>query len=51
MRAAWRAADVRAAEKTLMATLPPGTLMARAAALSAITSAWAVGSTAVIGWL
>ncbi|NUR47177.1 MAG: NAD(P)H-hydrate dehydratase [Hamadaea sp.] len=32
MRAAWRAADVRAAEKTLMATLPPGTLMARAAA-------------------
>jgi len=32
MRAAWRAADVRAAEKALMATLPPGTLMARAAA-------------------
>jgi len=32
MRAAWRAADVRAAEKVLMATLPPGTLMARAAA-------------------
>jgi ADP-dependent NAD(P)H-hydrate dehydratase / NAD(P)H-hydrate epimerase len=32
MRAAWRAADVRAAEKTLMATLPPGTLMKRAAA-------------------
>lgn len=32
MRTAWRAADVRAAEKTLMATLPPGTLMARAAA-------------------
>jgi len=32
MRAAWRAADVRAAEKILMATLPPGTLMARAAA-------------------
>jgi ADP-dependent NAD(P)H-hydrate dehydratase / NAD(P)H-hydrate epimerase len=32
MRAAWRAADVRAAEKVLMATLPSGTLMARAAA-------------------
>jgi hydroxyethylthiazole kinase-like uncharacterized protein yjeF len=32
MRAAWRAADVRAAEKTLLDTLPPGTLMARAAA-------------------
>ncbi|NUR70971.1 MAG: NAD(P)H-hydrate dehydratase [Hamadaea sp.] len=32
MRAAWRAADVRAAEKTLMETLPAGTLMARAAA-------------------
>ncbi|MCP2326522.1 hydroxyethylthiazole kinase-like uncharacterized protein yjeF [Hamadaea flava] len=32
MRAAWRVADVRAAEKALMATLPPGTLMARAAA-------------------
>jgi hydroxyethylthiazole kinase-like uncharacterized protein yjeF len=32
MRAAWRAADVRTAEQALMATLPPGTLMARAAA-------------------
>lgn len=32
MRAAWRAADVRAAEQTLMSELPPGTLMARAAA-------------------
>jgi ADP-dependent NAD(P)H-hydrate dehydratase / NAD(P)H-hydrate epimerase len=32
MRTAWRVADVRAAEKTLMATLPDGTLMARAAA-------------------
>ena len=32
MRQAWRVADVRAAEKALMATLPPGTLMRRAAA-------------------
>ena len=32
MRQAWRAADVRAAEKNLMATLPEGTLMQRAAA-------------------
>jgi len=32
MRRAWRVADVRAAEKTLMATLPEGTLMQRAAA-------------------
>lgn len=32
MRAAWRAADIRAAEKQLMATLPEGTLMQRAAA-------------------
>jgi hydroxyethylthiazole kinase-like uncharacterized protein yjeF len=32
MRAVWRVADVRAAEQALMATLPPGTLMARAAA-------------------
>jgi NAD(P)H-hydrate repair Nnr-like enzyme with NAD(P)H-hydrate epimerase domain len=32
VRAVWRVADVRAAEKSLMATLPPGTLMARAAA-------------------
>jgi ADP-dependent NAD(P)H-hydrate dehydratase / NAD(P)H-hydrate epimerase len=32
MRAAWRSADVRAAEKTLIENLPPGTLMARAAA-------------------
>ncbi|NUT34448.1 MAG: NAD(P)H-hydrate dehydratase [Hamadaea sp.] len=32
MRGAWRAADVRAAEQTLMAQLPAGTLMARAAA-------------------
>jgi len=29
---AWRVADVRAAESALMATLPEGTLMARAAA-------------------
>ena len=32
MRQAWRDADVRAAEKALMATLPEGTLMQRAAA-------------------
>jgi ADP-dependent NAD(P)H-hydrate dehydratase / NAD(P)H-hydrate epimerase len=32
VRTAWRVADVRAAEQALMATLPPGTLMARAAA-------------------
>ncbi|MFC4104864.1 NAD(P)H-hydrate dehydratase [Micromonospora zhanjiangensis] len=32
MRAAWRVADVRAAESALMATLPDGTLMQRAAA-------------------
>jgi hydroxyethylthiazole kinase-like uncharacterized protein yjeF len=32
MRLAWRVADVRAAEKALMATLPEGTLMQRAAA-------------------
>ncbi|SCL19685.1 yjeF C-terminal region, hydroxyethylthiazole kinase-related/yjeF N-terminal region [Micromonospora nigra] len=32
MRAVWRVADVRAAEAGLMATLPPGTLMQRAAA-------------------
>ncbi|WP_213452771.1 NAD(P)H-hydrate dehydratase [Rhizomonospora bruguierae] len=32
MRGAWRAADVRAAEEALMATLPPGILMQRAAA-------------------
>jgi hydroxyethylthiazole kinase-like uncharacterized protein yjeF len=32
MRQAWRVADVRAAEKTLMAQLPDGTLMQRAAA-------------------
>ncbi|HZN16658.1 MAG TPA: NAD(P)H-hydrate dehydratase [Micromonosporaceae bacterium] len=32
MRAAWRVADVRSAEAALMATLPEGTLMARAAA-------------------
>jgi hydroxyethylthiazole kinase-like uncharacterized protein yjeF len=32
MRPAWRANDVRTAEKALMATLPPGTLMQRAAA-------------------
>ena len=31
MRPAWRVADVRAAEQALMATLPPGTLMRRAA--------------------
>jgi hydroxyethylthiazole kinase-like uncharacterized protein yjeF len=32
MRQAWRVADVRAAEQALMATLPEGTLMQRAAA-------------------
>ncbi|MFI5492615.1 NAD(P)H-hydrate dehydratase [Actinoplanes sp. NPDC051859] len=32
MRQAWRVADVRSAEKALMATLPAGTLMQRAAA-------------------
>ncbi len=32
MRGAWRVAEVRAAEKALMARLPEGTLMARAAA-------------------
>jgi ADP-dependent NAD(P)H-hydrate dehydratase / NAD(P)H-hydrate epimerase len=32
MRPVWRVADVRAAEDGLMATLPPGTLMQRAAA-------------------
>jgi hydroxyethylthiazole kinase-like uncharacterized protein yjeF len=32
VRQAWRVADVRAAEKALMATLPEGTLMQRAAA-------------------
>src|SRR4051812_46754797 len=32
MRGAWRVADVRAAEKALMARLPEGTLMQRAAA-------------------
>ncbi|MDY7087111.1 MAG: NAD(P)H-hydrate dehydratase [Actinomycetota bacterium] len=32
MRQAWRVADVRAAEQTLMAALPEGTLMQRAAA-------------------
>lgn len=32
MRPAWQVADVRAAEAALMATLPPGTLMQRAAA-------------------
>ncbi|MFC4065570.1 NAD(P)H-hydrate dehydratase [Actinoplanes subglobosus] len=32
MRQAWRVSDVRAAEKNLMATLPEGTLMQRAAA-------------------
>ena len=32
MQGAWRAADIRAAEKTLMAKLPAGTLMQRAAA-------------------
>ena len=31
MKGAWRAADIRAAEKTLMARLPDGTLMRRAA--------------------
>ncbi len=32
MRPVWRVADVRTAEQALMATLPPGTLMQRAAA-------------------
>jgi ADP-dependent NAD(P)H-hydrate dehydratase / NAD(P)H-hydrate epimerase len=32
VRGAWRVAEIRAAESALMATLPPGTLMRRAAA-------------------
>jgi hydroxyethylthiazole kinase-like uncharacterized protein yjeF len=40
MRQAWRVADVRAAEKNLMATLPEGTLMQRAAAGLARRCAW-----------
>jgi hydroxyethylthiazole kinase-like uncharacterized protein yjeF len=32
MRSVWRVADIRSAEEGLMATLPPGTLMQRAAA-------------------
>ncbi|MFE7872595.1 NAD(P)H-hydrate epimerase, partial [Micromonospora humida] len=32
MRSVWRVSDVRAAEAGLMATVPPGTLMQRAAA-------------------
>jgi hydroxyethylthiazole kinase-like uncharacterized protein yjeF len=40
MRQAWRVAEVRAAEKALMAELPPGTLMQRAAAGLARRCAW-----------
>ena len=40
MRQAWRVADVRAAEKALMAELPEGTLMQRAAAGLARRCAW-----------
>ena len=45
MRQAWRVADVRAAEKTLMATLPEGTLMQRAAAGLARRSALLLADT------
>lgn len=45
MRQAWRAADVRAAEKTLMAALPAGTLMSRAAAGLARRCALMLGDT------
>lgn len=40
MRQAWRVAEVRAAEKALMAQLPAGTLMQRAAAGLARRCAW-----------
>jgi hydroxyethylthiazole kinase-like uncharacterized protein yjeF len=40
MRQAWRVADVRAAEKALMAQLPDGTLMRRAATGLARRCAW-----------
>ena len=45
MRQAFRVADVRAAEKTLMATLPEGTLMQRAAAGLARRSALLLAET------
>jgi hydroxyethylthiazole kinase-like uncharacterized protein yjeF len=45
MRQAWRVTDVRAAEKALMATLPPGILMARAAAGLARRCALLLGDT------
>jgi hydroxyethylthiazole kinase-like uncharacterized protein yjeF len=45
MRQAWRVADVRAAEKALMATLPDGTLMQRAAAGLARRCAMLLGDT------
>ncbi|WIM97177.1 NAD(P)H-hydrate dehydratase [Actinoplanes oblitus] len=45
MRQAWRVADVRAAEKTLMATLPEGALMQRAAAGLARRCALLLGDT------
>jgi hydroxyethylthiazole kinase-like uncharacterized protein yjeF len=45
MRLAWRVADVRAAEKALMATLPDGTLMQRAAAGLARRCAMLLGAT------
>ncbi|GIF12328.1 NAD(P)H-hydrate dehydratase [Actinoplanes teichomyceticus] len=45
MRQAWRVADVRAAEQTLMATLPEGTLMRRAAAGLARRCALLLGDT------
>src|SRR5689334_18408495 len=40
MRQAWRVADVRAAEKALLAGLPDGALMQRAAAGLARRCAW-----------
>ena len=45
MRQAWRVADVRAAEKALMAELPEGTLMQRAAAGLARRCAWLLQDT------
>jgi hydroxyethylthiazole kinase-like uncharacterized protein yjeF len=45
MRQAWRVVDVRAAEKALMATLPEGTLMQRAAAGLARRCALLLGET------
>ena len=44
MRQAWRVADVRAAEQELMAALPAGTLMQRAAAGLPPTAAFATAN-------